>query len=354
MVKFIRMKKALHILCYITVYSLLLQACDKHKPGSDQESKGSLMKNAIVSYMSQPEYTNSDFTQQVTGTTAELEIYDMDENMLYFSAVKTDFDKIVTLGKLTENPEKVEFGMEANGKSILGAYSLKGLHRYFFRFPKNDFNADSTREVTIDFGKLKYSVSVKELSDFANNRSIYGGNLDSNIGGNIYLANHGAFVSRKNEPSLKRLTSQITGSESGKEKISQLLLEFVYDNMKYSNYEAGARYEILKRPNEVLMTGRSDCSGLTILYASLLEQYDINYILVYYKGHICAAVEGSFPHVNGLNIQYDNKKYTLAETTLKGFLIGVTPLDKSYTLEDITFVQKPGVGSDLVKYSKSK
>jgi hypothetical protein len=323
-------------------------ACNKQQPESKKDTNFSTLKNAVISYMSQPDFTNPGFTQQATGTNAELQIYDMDENMLYFSAVKNDFDKIEVLGKLTEVPEKVEFGFEQNGKSILGAYTLAGLHRYFFRFPKNDFKIDSTRMISVDFGKYKYNVSLKELADFANNVSVHGGSPDTNTIGNLYLANHGAFVSKGNEPSLQRLTRQLTGGETGKEKISQQLLDFVSGSLKFNNYEATGQYEVLKRPNEVLMTGGSDCSGLTILYASLLEQYDIGYILVYFKGHICAAVEGEYPAVNGLNIMHEGKNYTLAETTVKGFMIGVTPLDKSFSLEGITYIQKPG--ADMVKY----
>jgi hypothetical protein len=344
--------RTLFITCTAIILVFTFSACNEKQPESKKETNFTALKNAVISYMSQPDFTNPGFTQQATGTNAELQVYDMDENMLYFSAVKNDFDKIEVLGKLTEVPEKVEFGFEQNGKSILGAYTLAGLHRYFFRFPKNDFKIDSTRMISVDFENYKYTVSLKELADFANNVSVHGGSVDTNTGGNIYLANHGAFVSKQNEPSLKRLTMQITGSETGKEKISQQLLDFVTGSLKFNNYEATGEYEVLKRPNEVLMTGGSDCSGLTILYASLLEQYGIGYILVYFKGHICAAVEGDYPVANGLNIMYEGKKYTLAETTVKGFIAGVTPLDKSFPLEGITYIQKPG--TDMVKYKTDK
>jgi hypothetical protein len=163
------------------------------------------------------------------------------------------------------------------------------------------------------------------------------------------MANHGAFVSRKNEPSLKRLVAEITGGETEKEKMAQMLLDFVTQNIKFSSYEAFSGYEVLKRPNEVLMSGASDCSGLTILYASMLEQCDIDYILLYSKDHIAPALEGNFPVNNGQYIEYGGKIYTVAETTVKGFKIGESILQSDYSVKNTNFIQKPGEGSDMVK-----
>jgi hypothetical protein len=332
---------------------VLFDSCSRKTADTSGYSDARL-RDAAVNYMSQPKFSCSDFTQQITGTEAQLQMFDMDEMYLYFSINKTDFDSSSTLNKMTVNPANVQFGYQSEGKMVLGAYTLKGTERYFFRFPKDEFRTDSSRTIKIDYGDIQYSVNAAELADFAGNKTVYGGKLDAFQGEYSYISNHGAFVAVKNEPSLKRLCMQITGKETGKEKIAMMLFGFVAQKIKYNTVEAYGGYEILKRPNEVLMSKNSDCSGLTILYASLLEQYDIDYRLVYYKGHIAVGVEGKFPEVNGLNFEFDNKKFYIAELTVKDFVIGVTRLTEDESADMIKYIQKPGKDSQIIKFKSGK
>lgn len=340
------MKFAIYILLLTT---LILFSCGKNELDKTS-SENSLMKEAVVSYMSQSEFTSSDFVQQVTGTNAELQVYDMQGKMLYFSVEKNGFHRDSLLNKLTENPERVEFGAEDNGRVKLGEYILNGLNKFFLRIPKNDLKVDTTRTINIQLGKYSYSMTMHELMNFGTNISIYGGARDTTADGNIYTANHGAFVGKANETSLKRLAAEIIGTETSKEKIARLLLEFVNTNISYSDFEGTGEYEILKRPNEVIMSRKSDCSGLTILYASLLEQAGLDYVLLYFPGHISPAVEGNFPNSNGLAITFEGKTYTLAETTVKGFDIGVTKIMESINTRNITFIQKPSDNRGMIIY----
>ncbi len=229
------------------------------------------------------------------------------------------------------------------------------LGRLLFRFPKNDFKPDSTRSVTVKLKNgLVYNLSMNELADFADDRSIYGGKTDSEIKSNKYMANHGAFVSVQGEPSLKRLIDKIITDKNNKERAAQELLDFVTGNIEFSENEAYGGYEVLKRPNEVLLTGKSDCSGLTILYASLLEVAGINYRLVYFTGHIAVAVEGKFHNTNKLKIKYEDMEYSLAETTVKGFSIGNTVLLQKDITEEIKYIQKPGKDSKIIDFKTGK
>ncbi len=334
---------ALLIICVITLYG-----CNKKESETD-ENTNKRLRDAMISYMSEPIFRNRDFVQQITGTEADLKLYDMDEQELYFTINKKDFDSSTTLNKLTIDIKRVDFGSEQNGDVFLGAYTLKGTTRFLFRFPRNDFKPDSTKSITIKLvDGLGYIISMNELADFADDKSIYGGKTNSEISANKYLANHGAFVGIKNEPSLKRLCDKIITDKNNKEKTAQELLDFVTRNIVFSEKEAGGGFEILKRPNEVLMTGKSDCSGLTILYASLLEQTGINYRLVYFPGHIAVAVEGIFHNKNNTIIKYDNVVYSLAETTIRGFRIGITELLKKDLTSEVTFIQKPGKDSKII------
>jgi hypothetical protein len=325
---------------------MLITGCSRsvHRAGESR------VRESVIHYMTDPMFTNSDFTYQITGTRAELEMYNVDEKMLYFSINKSDFDSSSTIGKLCNNLAIVEYGREERGRINLGKYSLRGTDRFFFRFEKDDFRIDTSIIIKIDYGKYLYTISLNELADFSDNITIYGGKLDLLPDDSRNAANHGALVSKKNEPSLMRLVSQIVKEEKRKEIIAQELLNFVSGNIKFNEEEAYGRYEILKRPNEVLMTKNSDCSGLTILYASLLEQAGIDYRLVYYTGHISVGVEGNFPERNNLDFELEGKKYFIAETTAKKFIIGHTLLLKDTVLKEIRYVQKPGKDSEIIKF----
>ncbi len=330
---------------------IMLQSCRKVVQDENQTLyNNKRLRDVIVSYMSEPQFRNPGFVQEITGTGAELKLFDTDEMMLYFAIDKDHYYGTLTLAKLTIDTGNVEFGFVNNGDTFLGSYTLKGTQRLLFRFPKNDFKPDSSRSIRIDFGSAEYTISATELADFAEDKTIYGGSSDTETVNNKYLANHGAFVSKPNEPSLSRLVTQLTEHEKDNNRISQVLLDFVTTNIKYNRDEAAGNYEVMKRPNEVLMSGNADCSGLTILYASLLEQAGINYILVYFPGHIAAALEGNFSSANKLHFDYEGTKYTLAETTVRGFIIGETKLQKEVITNDISYIQKPGKDSQLKSF----
>ncbi len=313
------------------------------------------LRDVVVSYMSEPLFRNKDFVQQATGTEADLKLYDMDEKTLYFSINKKDYDSSTTLSKLTIDRSAVEFGFEQNGDVFLGSYTLKGTGRMLFRFPKNDFKPDSARSITIKLSNgIEYTQSLNELADFADDISVYGGKNDPEVKKNKYLANHGAFVSVPGEKSLTRLVKLIVKDGSSKEETAQSLLDFVTSTISFSQKEAYGGYEVLKRPNEVLMTGVSDCSGLTVLYASLLEQAGIDYLLVYSPGHISVAVDGKFNNTNGLGITFNGKKYSIAETTINGFVIGNTALQQKDITDVISFLQRPGKDSKFIDYKTGK
>lgn len=335
---------------------LFLSGCrQKDDAGLTDTHNSKRLRDAVVGYMSEPVFRNKDFVQQVTGTEADLKLYDMDEQTLYFAINKSDFDSNSTLNKLSIDKNSVEFGFEQNGDVFLGSYTLKGTKRLLFRMPKNDFKPDSSRSVTVKFSRgIAYTQSILELADFADDSTIYGGNTGVETNKDKYMANHGAYISVKGEPSLSRLLKLLVNENDNNETKAQKLLDFVTGEIKFSQLEAQGGYEIMKRPNEVLMTGVSDCSGLTILYASLLEQAGINYRLVYFPGHIAAAVEGNFPNGNNLQIKYENTVYSIAEVTVNRFRIGETVLMNKNVINEITYIQKPGRDSKIISYKTGK
>ena len=322
----------------------------------EQVQEDNQLRNTILSYLSQPKFSNSDFMEQISGTKAELEMLDSRDEMVYLSIPKSHFTKEV-LGELTINPMLVEFGETANGEFSgnrieLGDWVLKKPGNYFFRFPSNNFRVDETDQINIPYRSVDYSINMQELQDFGRNESVFGGYLEVNTGTDRYgrrriLANHGAFVSKKGESSLERLVSTLTRNESTDEGKTQRLLDFVTEELEYDYSDANSSVEVLKRPNEVLMTGGSDCSGKVILYASLLEQTDVDYRLFYFDGHITVGVEGNYENRNGLSFNIEDTTYSIAETTAKGFQIGYSRLNKNVEVEDIKYIQRPGEDSNV-------
>lgn len=73
--------------------------------------KTALQRGALLSYLSRPRFASPDFAEQLTGTKAKLEVYDLDEKMLYFSIASDHFDNN-TLTNLTEQSRVVEFGTQ--------------------------------------------------------------------------------------------------------------------------------------------------------------------------------------------------------------------------------------------------
>jgi hypothetical protein len=94
------------------------------------------------------------------------------------------------------------------------------------------------------------------------------------------------------------------------------------------------------------MNRGSDCSGLTILYSSLLEQKGITHQLVYYPNHINVAVAGNFPNENGYAYELSPVKYSIAEPTNPGFKIGKTRLN-GFDMSKMRQIQTPGKNSPL-------
>lgn len=315
------------------------------------------LRGAVLSYLATPKFSNSDFMKQLTGTSARLEMFDLREDRVYLSIPAGEYKKDM-FGKLTLNPSAVEFAKTEDGqfdgsRTVLGDYIFRMPGKYVFGFPSADFKIDASSVISVSYPSATYSMSLRELNDFVDNASIYGGCLEAytgvvNVSGeHEVIANHGAFVAKKGEKSLERLVTSLTKGKTSEEEKTQRLLDFVTEETVYNHSEANAGVEVLKRPNEVLMTGGSDCSGKAILFASLLEQIGTDYRLVYTDNHITLGVPGNFPKNNGMSFKIGGKTYYVAEPTAKGFEIGTSELSKRIGVENIRYFQKPGKGSAI-------
>jgi len=305
----------------------------------------------IVQYMLSPDFSPPDFVKQVTGTRAQIRGYDREER-LYFTIPEEYYSERI-LEQLTQTPERVEFGQTDNGEFTgrrvkLGEYILNKSGYYFIRFPAHSLRVDRTRSLEIPYAMGTYLLTMEELKDFFYNNSLYGGNIralveeDKEKKKRTYIANYGALVAKPGEPSLKRFARSLTEGATTKEQKAQILLDFVTTEIAYDQEEASPHRNILRRPNEVLMAGRSACGGKSVLYASLLEQVGIDYLFLYYIDHISVGVKGNFENKSGLALKIFHEPYFLAETTAEGFQIGRSHLRSRLDIENIECIQRPG------------
>ena len=317
------------------------------------------LRNTILSYLSMPAFSGPEFSREVTRTDAQLEGWYVDTHWLYFSILNNQEQatREQTIANISTDPNAVEFGLRERNHITFSdgtRFELGRIEQDVFRLPEQNFRVDLERVLEFNFGGgITYSINMPEMTNFLDNASIYGGDRRFQVGGSerelIVTANHGIYVARPEEPSLTRIVEQITRYSSTREHQAQRLLNFVTRDIRYNDSEALASFETMKRPNEVLWTGESDCSGKAILYASLLEQAGIDYRLVYLPEHIAVGVEGDFTDLNELSFASDGKIFHIAEPTAPEFIIGLSwPAD--YGREDIQFIQRPGENSQIINF----
>jgi hypothetical protein len=305
----------------------------------------------VYSYLIQPHFRNHNFSQQVTGTDAQFLVHDKEG--MHFFIPKEDYGGIKTLEALTKNPDKVQFEDSASENELA------------FVFPKEDFIVDPERRLNFQFPTANYDPTVRELTDFILNRRSFNGYLYAVEGYNSrgeakVLANHLVTITKPGEPSLTRFSNKIIEGATTNEERAQRLLDFVTGEIAYGGGDNIRRGEVLKRPNEVLMTGATDCSGKVILYSSLLNQQNIGNMLAYTpgnqftSGHISVAVQGNFPANNDLTFTYEGARFSIAETTSAGFVIGETRLYGFESLEEVKYLQKMAKDSPLVNSKTGK
>ncbi len=340
----------------LAIFQKAVQSPEKAKTRDMYEPDS--MRSYIASYLSQPRFAGREFEKQILGD-LHLELYFVDTHDVILSMSKADN----AAGKLQAAKEKVlldptmiEAAREENGYFKIGRFGVRRDDQtdVVFRTTLKNLKIDPNQKLDFTFQRATYTMSLVELSDFILNKSIYGGSLRADTGERmagspLVFYNHGAYVGKAGEPSLKRLVEDLTrdlapSDPQFREKRLQRLLDFVSNEIAYDESEALASTETLKRPNETLMSRRSDCSNKTILLCSLLEQTGDPYLMLYCPHHITVAVlKGNFTDATGYGIKWFNKDWVIAESTLAGYKIGETRVKQEDLLKDIRYVQQPDV-----------
>lgn len=312
----------------------------------------------LLSYLAQPGIAGTGVSEQVLGRHVQLELVELSAREVYFSAPAPSLSGETfeaTVARLVIDPKRfVTAEDDLGGRMRLGGYSLLRTTEksFFFKTPIDNVKFDPATVLKFPFAQATYTVDMREMSDFIQNRNIFGGRINALTGRTegglpVVFANHGAMVARPGETSLTRfvgeLTRDIPADGAGAREVRvQRVLDFVSREIRYDQREATYNFELLKRPNEVLMSRESDCSNKAILLGSLLEQLGEDYLFVYLPNHITVAVpQGRFPAANGLSLEWDGQTWVIAEGTTPGFRIGADRIEGEEQFKQFQYVQRP-------------
>jgi hypothetical protein len=314
-------------------------------------------RDTLLSCLAQPGFVGTKVSQQVLGP-VHLELWQVSDQEVYFSAPapeKAGEALASILARFIIDSKRIVVADDdGEGRLRLGKYSLRrsAEKNLLFKTPVDNIKFDPATVLKFPFKEATYTLDMRELEDFMRNKSIFGGHMNARMeqtheGRPVIFANHGAFVANPRETSLRRFVDELTrdiqpNAEGAREARVQRVLDFVSREIKYDMREATYNFELLKRPNEVLMSGESDCSNKAILLGSLLEQLGEDYLFVYTPDHITVAVtQGNFPVRNGLFLAWQKEVWLIAEGTAPGFRIGLDRVQEEAKLKQFKHVQRP-------------
>lgn len=307
------------------------------------------IQGTVLNYLSLPDFASLDFEAKVLPDVARFLYFDTKESQVYFARKKKEGKKDLNL--LCADTSLIRYARIEDGVMLLGPYSSYKLDNLLFRFPAHLLKVKDSAALQMPYKQANYNIDLEELSTYYTRRAIYDAPVLFELyedGKRYGIANHAAVIARPGESSLTSFAEQLTASAKSDEGRYQALLDFVSEEI---DYESITQYEVFFKPNEVLLRKKSDCSGKVVLYASLLEQLGLPYLLVYMEGHILVAVPGDFSHKNGMSFNLDGTDFFFAETTLEGFQIGKTQTYPLLTEKDIQFLQQAGERNRLYNYA---
>lgn len=307
------------------------------------------LQKTVVNYLNLPNFVHDSFPAEVLPSFARLEKYDSKNQFLYFSTLQDDYSP-ARMSELVLDTSQIEYGKPmGNGYIKLGPAYLYNKDRQLYRFPVEQLRIDSSQIFRRQFDDYVYQLSLQDIREFYTSKNLYNSPAlfltDTSEEQEVrVIANHSAPIAPKGEPSLIHLVNQLIDSTDSQELQTQKLLDFVASAI---TYESHGGYEIFMKPHEILLSGKTDCSGKVVLYSSLLHQIEVPHLLIYQDEHICVAVQGDFPNENGMQFFHEGIPYQIAETTLPGFDIGISQLNRPALPETFEHIQLPGYTSKL-------
>lgn len=313
--------------------------------GDAPKEKLDAHQETALYYLLNKSLISDTFSRMLFQAPIDFRAMDPKEDLLYFVFSK-ELNKDKMVQAIARDTSKIEYAPCENGDCYFGGLRGNVDKLVALRIQTNNLRVDTNMYFPLKLNKLKDSLSFQETHDLLDTAIYYGGKKYFDVGRNP-AANLGALVMKKNEKSpIYKLAQHIKGNTSREEKIIQKVQNFVANEVTYSYADFWYRREIFQRAHEVLISGFGDCSGKTVLMASLLEQLDIPYQILYYQDHVNIGVKGNFSNLNEYNCTIGDDKYYLSECTCVDFQIGTSLLEKD-VLPELRFYQYPKKSGDI-------
>jgi hypothetical protein len=303
-------------------------------PADPKKQANEAIRVSLMTLLAYPKQAGPYIEPQLLGK-ARLELYRFEDKELYFYLPPSDSsgEKLAqAICRLAVDKSRVEVAKEVQGTFVFDNYSFSRtpLKAAFLRVPLDNLRVDSEAPLRFAFEGAVYAPTVEELHNFMSIASLFDGPLeaipDSQSYGQPILYNAGAVVAKAGEPSLQRLVNDLTkeiaaSDPSAREKKIQRLADLISREIA-PNPEEG-EFNIVKRANESLMTGKADYRNRAVLLGSMLEQIGEDYIFVYSRDYLAVAVkQGRFPAMNEHQIKWEDANWQLIDLTSPGFRIG--------------------------------
>lgn len=287
-----------------------------------------VQRDTLISYLAQPDFAGDSFVTQYFGPGHSTAWVDPENRKL-----------VLVTDDTAASTAKLDSLTPANRASAT-------------IIPFDELHVDSQKKWLFPFRHAVYSVTLSDLARLSHGWKRYGGHLhvvaaENNLRRTVFV-NFGSRVALPGEESLQRLAQALTSSipadaADAREQRVQALLDLVSTEIRYDDSVEWTEVQVIKNPNEVLMTREADCTGKAVLMASLLEQIGEDYRLIYYEHHLAVLVERGhfslrdekYPH----RYHWQGKEWLLAETTSPGFRVG-----QSVLVDDtgsVLYIQRP-------------
>lgn len=318
---------------------------------------------ALLALLAEPLFAGTDLETSLIGP-AHVELIDVSQKRIYLSLkppAAPEGQEATTAralaAKFVADPDQIDLANMDGMQAQFHDYSFqRGPDKWMFvSTPLTNLRLGAGGRIQFPYKTATYAVSAGELKSYIENFSVYGGTLSFNtidytrLLGSRNLINQGAFVSRAGEPSLHRLAADLTkGTKTDQERI-QRLTGFVTDEI--ANVADGL--SPLVSPGStaatILIRRKGDNANKAVLLASLLEQTEIDYLLVYGPNKLWVAVPSAgFDNANGMGFDALGKSWTAIDPSVAGFVPGRTTSGPAPEAHDLAFVERPRTPSQIV------
>lgn len=336
------------IACTILIATLIVSCKEKNKETYTDDD----YKIFAATIMSQPKFYGNNIVKLLTGSDIKIKTVLYDKKTIYASIDKKSYANEIK--KFVLNIDSVVVGQISGNSIWLGNFYINDSNQVLFKTPIRNLNIDRHKPIEINYTNATYTTNLEEIHCFIKMDNLIKGGIYAVDEKGVLIISHGSAVAKKNTESLKRFVEELTKNAKTNEEKAQKLLDFVTLEIEYNFDEAYGELETIKRPNEVLLTHNSDCSGKSILYASLLQQIDIDWCLVYYNKHLAVGVAGNFNPKKTAKINFKNKYYYIAETTAPLAKIGEDEYQSQLNAQFAQYVHNPNRDKYIYNYKTKK